>query len=424
MKNIKLFIISIILVCLYSQTYAIANPASVKCNDDGWKLSIVKDSSWSESWICTFNDGTSCEEWAYFRWECKKKVTVEVTENIPWANCKQKNQNDWKTPIPWKYNCTLEVCTKVYAPVCAEVQVQCIKAPCNLVKQTFSNKCEIWWNKNAKFLYEWECKTEPIVIEEPIMCTMDYNPVCWKDWVTYWNKCSAWKKEIAYEWECKTDPVIIEDPILICTKEYNPVCWKDWVTYWNKCSAWKKEIDYEWECKKNTELDLKPKKVSYNWYKIQTENNLANIYVSYNLTKNTIANEKITSYINDYIDNFVKNISEEDVHDGLKYELNITWEYKKVWSILTYKLTIYEFALWAHGNTNFKTFNFLPNWKEIVLKNNKLLQKIADYSLNYFKKQDINPDEEWLKLWLENNEENYSNWLITWYSKETSEKII
>jgi hypothetical protein len=35
-----------------------------------------------------------------------------------------------------------EACTKEYMPVCGQVQVQCIRAPCDLVKQTFGNKCE------------------------------------------------------------------------------------------------------------------------------------------------------------------------------------------------------------------------------------------------------------------------------------------
>lgn len=33
------------------------------------------------------------------------------------------------------------MCTMEYAPVCAEVQVQCVKAPCFPVKQTFGNTC-------------------------------------------------------------------------------------------------------------------------------------------------------------------------------------------------------------------------------------------------------------------------------------------
>lgn len=38
--------------------------------------------------------------------------------------------------------------------------------------------------------------------EEPKICTMEYAPMCWVDWVTYGNSCMAWKKEIAYTWEC------------------------------------------------------------------------------------------------------------------------------------------------------------------------------------------------------------------------------
>lgn len=50
------------------------------------------------------------------------------------------------------------VCTMQYEPVCAEVQLQCIKAPCPAIKETFGNKCMMNSNKLAKFLYEWECK--------------------------------------------------------------------------------------------------------------------------------------------------------------------------------------------------------------------------------------------------------------------------
>lgn len=37
---------------------------------------------------------------------------------------------------------------------------------------------------------------------EPLYCTKDYNPVCWTNWITYWNLCSAWKNIVAYNWEC------------------------------------------------------------------------------------------------------------------------------------------------------------------------------------------------------------------------------
>ena len=35
-----------------------------------------------------------------------------------------------------------EVCAQIYSPVCAKVNIQCIKAPCNPIWQTFSNACE------------------------------------------------------------------------------------------------------------------------------------------------------------------------------------------------------------------------------------------------------------------------------------------
>lgn len=49
------------------------------------------------------------------------------------------------------------VCTMQYDPVCAEVQVQCIKAPCDPIQQTFSNMCEMNKNKLAKFLHKGKC---------------------------------------------------------------------------------------------------------------------------------------------------------------------------------------------------------------------------------------------------------------------------
>ena len=54
------------------------------------------------------------------------------------------------------------VCTMEYAPVCGEVEVQCIKAPCNPVKQTFGNTC-MANAAEAKNITQGECaNTEPM----------------------------------------------------------------------------------------------------------------------------------------------------------------------------------------------------------------------------------------------------------------------
>ena len=53
------------------------NPASVSCGQAGGTLEIKKDISGNEYGMCTFKNGTSCEEWALFRNEgCKPALTV------------------------------------------------------------------------------------------------------------------------------------------------------------------------------------------------------------------------------------------------------------------------------------------------------------------------------------------------------------
>ena len=46
------------------------NPASVYCTQNGNKLEIRTAGDGSQSGICIFPDGSTCEEWAYFRGEC------------------------------------------------------------------------------------------------------------------------------------------------------------------------------------------------------------------------------------------------------------------------------------------------------------------------------------------------------------------
>jgi predicted secreted protein/putative hemolysin len=56
------------------------NPASVYCGQAGGTLEIKKDASANEYGMCTFRNGTSCEEWALFRNEgCKPGITAMPT---------------------------------------------------------------------------------------------------------------------------------------------------------------------------------------------------------------------------------------------------------------------------------------------------------------------------------------------------------
>ena len=52
------------------------NPASVYCEQNGNKLEIHTAADDSQYGICIFPDGSTCDEWAYFRGECGPAVQI------------------------------------------------------------------------------------------------------------------------------------------------------------------------------------------------------------------------------------------------------------------------------------------------------------------------------------------------------------
>ena len=46
------------------------NPASVYCVEHGGTVEIVTAADGSQSGVCHFDDGSSCDEWAFFRGDC------------------------------------------------------------------------------------------------------------------------------------------------------------------------------------------------------------------------------------------------------------------------------------------------------------------------------------------------------------------
>lgn len=87
-----------------------------------------------------------------YEWECKD------SNSSPWSAWEIETW--WAEPISNMLES--KICTSEYAPVCWEVQIQCIKSPCNPIKQTFSNSCEMSKNHLTKFLYNWECLSSKI----------------------------------------------------------------------------------------------------------------------------------------------------------------------------------------------------------------------------------------------------------------------
>jgi putative hemolysin len=62
----------------------LANPASTKCFEEGLQMKKIMKAE-GEMAVCMFADGTECEEWAYFRGECKQGDCTD------WETCAAKN---------------------------------------------------------------------------------------------------------------------------------------------------------------------------------------------------------------------------------------------------------------------------------------------------------------------------------------------
>jgi putative hemolysin len=63
---------------------ALPNPASVFCEGQGGRLEIRSDAAGNQTGFCVFSDGSECEEWAYFRNECRPGY-VATREAAPTA---------------------------------------------------------------------------------------------------------------------------------------------------------------------------------------------------------------------------------------------------------------------------------------------------------------------------------------------------
>jgi putative hemolysin len=60
------------------------NPAAAYCEQNGYEHEIRSADDGSQSGICVFLDGSTCDEWAYFRGECGPALaTTEVSGGGP-----------------------------------------------------------------------------------------------------------------------------------------------------------------------------------------------------------------------------------------------------------------------------------------------------------------------------------------------------
>ena len=82
------------------------NPASVYCEQNGNKLEIQTASDGSQSGVCIFPDGSTCDEWANFRGECglasqkspTTAIVVEATSTASGGNTEENASGGYMPP--------------------------------------------------------------------------------------------------------------------------------------------------------------------------------------------------------------------------------------------------------------------------------------------------------------------------------------
>lgn len=275
----------------------------------------------------------------------------------------------------------MRICTMEYAPVCAKVQIQCIKDPCDPIYETFWNKCMMGGNSLATFAYDWECKIEEETNTWEILDMV--NPASVKCEENWWNlDLDSWN----------------------CT-----------FRNWKVCNEW---AFFRWECSSNIDVKLIKKDIT-----VKSETDNIKVDLVYPEITNSVINKKISDYMNNYLEEFKKEIWDEKISENWKNEIYSSYEAKMTSWILSLKLNIYTFTWWAHWNTDIKTFNFISKtWKEIIIKNKNFIKKVSNYSINYYNKLidewNFNSDKDMVKEWLEPKLENFQNWVISWIHKE------
>jgi putative hemolysin len=220
------------------------------------------------------------------------------------------------------------VCTMEYAPVCASVQVQCIKAPCPPIQQTFWNKCQMNANTQATFLHEWEC-WKPV--EDLSNCESYF------DWC---NNCSVvdWKLSACTLMYCETptQAKCIKEKSIWMANPASVYCWKNWWTleiksdeagqFWickfTDGSSCEERAFYRWECKK-----ISPVEKYLSWYIAKNSDQFTDIQSKITFLQN-LKNKFTTTYRNlaTSIQSFIEMLYSSDYKKN-KFTLDIDWKF-------------------------------------------------------------------------------------------------
>lgn len=180
-KNLFLWLWILLSSFVFSTVFASTNPLT----DTSWNLSSYNgsgaygtlsfDSSMMYSKFCnnvsqwySYSDGKIVSQWngistlMYCQWlpmtlEDNFSISTWTTVVMSWTQMTITTSAK-NTYVFIKHEDRPAICTKEYMPVCGQVQVQCIKAPCHPVQETFGNACmakAVW----ATDITQGECTT-------------------------------------------------------------------------------------------------------------------------------------------------------------------------------------------------------------------------------------------------------------------------
>jgi uncharacterized protein len=276
-ENMKQTIIALLLIaaaliagCTEQNNANMANPASVYCVEHGGTVEIITEAA-GQVGLCKLADGSTCEEWAYFRGQCP--VNYEITETL---NESCNDDMDCDTPMeyllmsrcPFTSKCLDGQCT-VVCPLYNGTGYPQVRecGTCPMLSQPAPGWCN-GGNITPGIKDECGCQRAPVcqhAPEEPIGMANPASQYCIKQGgvleiideadgqVGYCilpggKRCEEWAY---FRGECEEVHHVCTESqknAQICTLEYMPVC--GWfnesikcikypcgATYGNKCQA-------------------------------------------------------------------------------------------------------------------------------------------------------------------------------------------
>lgn len=82
----------------------------------------------------------------------------------------------------------IQACTMQYAPVCGAREVQCVRAPCYPVYETFGNRCTLN-AEHAQYIHDGECSPEETGPYNPQKPSVFVPPATCSAWFDGCNTC-------------------------------------------------------------------------------------------------------------------------------------------------------------------------------------------------------------------------------------------